>query len=217
MAVARSSPSVQPSLTVVRASLPPLVHFAYTDDAAHEDLLTVTYLRPGKPGPLAVTARARELKREGRDVILVRPFTEADPRRPLDPYGVSKAEAEVALLELAAVSGLEVTIVGSMSAALQEEIGEVLVGLSPIEIVEKRNSEAACRGCHSIIDPIGVGFSQYDSLGRFDAAHDIFAEALAPLPLPLAAGFLPAGLGGVALLAGVLLTWVSSRWQLYLL
>lgn len=65
-------------------------------------------------------------------------------------------------------------------AALQEEIGEVLVGLSPVEIVEKRNSEAACKGCHSIIDPIGVGFSQYDALGRFDATEDIAKYGVVP-------------------------------------
>lgn len=40
-----------------------------------------------------------------------RAFTEADAPMPLDPYGVSKYEAELALTELAASSGLELVIV----------------------------------------------------------------------------------------------------------
>lgn len=40
-----------------------------------------------------------------------RPFTEADPPAPADPYGVSKAEAEKGLFELAKQSALEVVAV----------------------------------------------------------------------------------------------------------
>lgn len=40
-----------------------------------------------------------------------RPFTEADPPSPSDPYGVSKAEAESALLAFARESGMAVSIV----------------------------------------------------------------------------------------------------------
>lgn len=40
-----------------------------------------------------------------------RPLTERDERRPPDPYGVSKAEAEVKLLEFGARSGLEIVVI----------------------------------------------------------------------------------------------------------
>lgn len=40
-----------------------------------------------------------------------KPFTAADPRSPQDPYGISKAEAEVAILALGRETGMEVTIV----------------------------------------------------------------------------------------------------------
>lgn len=65
-------------------------------------------------------------------------------------------------------------------AALQEQIGETLVGLSPVQIVEKRNTEAACRGCHALIDPIGIGFSEFDNLGRYDEQADITKYGIAP-------------------------------------
>jgi nucleoside-diphosphate-sugar epimerase len=39
------------------------------------------------------------------------PFTEADPPRPQEPYAVSKYEAELALAELAAASGMELVVV----------------------------------------------------------------------------------------------------------
>jgi len=40
-----------------------------------------------------------------------KPFTAADPPNPQDPYGVSKAEAEAALIELSRQTGLEVVII----------------------------------------------------------------------------------------------------------
>jgi len=40
-----------------------------------------------------------------------KPFTAADPPNPQDPYGISKAEAEVALMELGRETGMEITII----------------------------------------------------------------------------------------------------------
>jgi nucleoside-diphosphate-sugar epimerase len=40
-----------------------------------------------------------------------KPFTAADPPNPQDPYGISKAEAEAALLALGRETGMEITIV----------------------------------------------------------------------------------------------------------
>ncbi|MET0593423.1 MAG: DUF1592 domain-containing protein [Polyangiaceae bacterium] len=63
---------------------------------------------------------------------------------------------------------------------LADQIGEILVGLTRIQIVKKRNELAACKGCHGIIDPVGIGFSQFDSLGRFDKAFDMSVFGIAP-------------------------------------
>jgi hypothetical protein len=64
-----------------------------------------------------------------------------------------------------------------------EQFGELLVGLTRVEIVKKRNSEAACKGCHASIDPIGIGFEQFDESGRFDASVDVAKYGLsAALP-----------------------------------
>jgi hypothetical protein len=65
-------------------------------------------------------------------------------------------------------------------AAVAEQLGELLVGLTRVQIVQKRNTEAACRGCHSIIDPIGVGFAQFDRTGRFDSALTITEYGVTP-------------------------------------
>jgi len=56
----------------------------------------------------------------------------------------------------------------TIDPAVAEMLGELLVGLSRVEIVKKRNTEAACAGCHAIIDPVGIGFVKFDHTGRFD-------------------------------------------------
>ncbi len=56
----------------------------------------------------------------------------------------------------------------TIDPALAEMLGELLVGLSRVEIVKKRNTEAACSGCHAMIDPVGIGFVQFDHTGRYD-------------------------------------------------
>ena len=56
---------------------------------------------------------------------------------------------------------------------IAEQFGELLVGLTRTEIVKKRNTEAGCKGCHSQIDPIGIGFEKFDETGRYDAKVDV--------------------------------------------
>ena len=51
------------------------------------------------------------IKVNGEMTNLGEPFTAADVPRPVDPYGVSKAEAELALLELSKTSELDVVII----------------------------------------------------------------------------------------------------------
>ncbi len=63
---------------------------------------------------------------------------------------------------------------------LAEDFGELLVGLTRVQIVKKRNSEAACKGCHAAIDPIGMGFERFDEAGRFDSKVDIDAFGVTP-------------------------------------
>jgi hypothetical protein len=67
-----------------------------------------------------------------------------------------------------------------LPAGLLDEIGDELVGLTRIQIIAKRNEEAECKGCHMQIDPIGVGFAQFDATGRFDAKVMLADYPLAP-------------------------------------
>jgi len=63
---------------------------------------------------------------------------------------------------------------------LAEDFGELLVGLTRTEIVQKRNTEATCQGCHAAIDPIGIGFEVFDATGRYDPSVDISEFGIAP-------------------------------------
>jgi hypothetical protein len=61
-----------------------------------------------------------------------------------------------------------------------DTIGERLVGLTRTEIVQMRNTEQECSGCHAAIDPIGVGFAAFDATGRFDATVDLAEFGVTP-------------------------------------
>jgi hypothetical protein len=71
---------------------------------------------------------------------------------------------------------------------LADLIGDRLVGLDPYQIVQTRNTEETCKGCHAQIDPVGVGFAAFDSTGRFDETVDVgrygVAAALPDAPVP---------------------------------
>jgi hypothetical protein len=56
---------------------------------------------------------------------------------------------------------------------LQAEIQDSVAGLSYPEVIALRNSKQPCAGCHAMIDPVGVAFSQYDAIGHFDSTVDI--------------------------------------------
>ena len=51
------------------------------------------------------------IKVNGEETVPGKPFTAEDVPNPVDPYGVSKAETEQALLELASSTGLEIVII----------------------------------------------------------------------------------------------------------
>jgi hypothetical protein len=71
-----------------------------------------------------------------------------------------------------------------------DTIGDRLVGLTRVEIVQMRNTEGECAGCHSMIDPIGVGFAAFDATGRFDETTDITEFGVTPgLPDATVPGF----------------------------
>jgi hypothetical protein len=67
-----------------------------------------------------------------------------------------------------------------LPAGLLDSIGEELVGLSRLQIVQKRNTEPSCKGCHAQIDPVGIGFAAFDASGRFDPSVDVARFMLAP-------------------------------------
>jgi hypothetical protein len=68
----------------------------------------------------------------------------------------------------------------SVPSELLATVSDELEGLSYLEVFQKRNTEAACAGCHALIDPIGVGFTQFDALGRFDPEVDIAPFEMQP-------------------------------------
>jgi hypothetical protein len=71
-----------------------------------------------------------------------------------------------------------------------DTIGERLVGLTRTEIVQMRNTEGECAGCHAMIDPIGVAFAAFDATGRFDETVDIAEFGVDPaLPDAATPGF----------------------------
>ena len=61
-----------------------------------------------------------------------------------------------------------------------DTLGERLVGLTPVEIVIERNTDGACKGCHAMIDPIGVTFDAFDATGRYDASYEVPDYGVAP-------------------------------------
>jgi hypothetical protein len=63
---------------------------------------------------------------------------------------------------------------------LADTIGELLVGLDRIAIVEERNTRASCMGCHSTIDPIGIGLAKFDRAGIFDPEEDVSVFGITP-------------------------------------
>ncbi|WP_234023545.1 DUF1592 domain-containing protein [Sorangium cellulosum] len=63
---------------------------------------------------------------------------------------------------------------------LLEQLEGELSGLSYIDVIKKRNTQAGCAGCHARIDPIGVGFAQYDKEGRYDESVRIDEFGLEP-------------------------------------
>jgi len=78
----------------------------------------------------------------------------------------------------------------AVPADLAELIGDRLKGLGPEQIVQARNSEAACKGCHALIDPVGVGFAKFDATGRYDDTVDLAAYGVVPgLPDAAVPGF----------------------------
>jgi UDP-4-keto-D-QuiNAc 4-reductase len=51
------------------------------------------------------------VKAQGESTLLGQPFTESQVCNPVDPYGLSKYEAEIGLLDIARRTGMEVTII----------------------------------------------------------------------------------------------------------
>lgn len=63
---------------------------------------------------------------------------------------------------------------------LADTIGELLVGLDRVGIVQERNERVACANCHSKLDPIGMGFAMFDRAGVFDPEEDISIFGITP-------------------------------------
>jgi hypothetical protein len=88
----------------------------------------------------------------------------------------------------------------ALPVGLLDSLGDELEGLTRTQILAKRNEDTRCSGCHQVIDPVGVGFAQYDSGGRFDDS-----VSLADFPVsPALAGSDPGQFSSIAELARLL-------------
>ncbi len=63
---------------------------------------------------------------------------------------------------------------------LLDSVSDELAGLTFPQIVDKRNTDSACSGCHALIDPIGVGLAAYDEAGRYQSDFDIYQYNITP-------------------------------------
>lgn len=64
--------------------------------------------------------------------------------------------------------------------ALLDSLSDELDGLTYQQMLDRRNSDQACAGCHAQIDPIGVGFTRYDESGHYDETVDIAQFGITP-------------------------------------
>jgi hypothetical protein len=70
-------------------------------------------------------------------------------------------------------------------AGLLEGLETELAGLSYVEVIQLRNTDKSCAGCHALIDPLGAAFVQYDGVGYYD-------ESVSPSEFGLVPRFLGA-------------------------
>ena len=75
----------------------------------------------------------------------------------------------------------------SIPPDVAEALGEMLVGLNRVQIVQKRNTEELCKGCHSAIDPIGIGLRPVRPDGSLRRERSTGPFTASPSALPDAA------------------------------
>ncbi|MEM9190844.1 MAG: DUF1592 domain-containing protein, partial [Myxococcota bacterium] len=88
------------------------------------------------------------------------------------------------------------------------------------ERLEAHMSAPACRGCHQLTDPIGLGFETYDAVGRYRAEQNgVPVDSLAELTLTDVDGEYPDGLGIVRALgeSDDVAACVANQWLEYAL
>jgi nucleoside-diphosphate-sugar epimerase len=88
------------------STLDPLVNFRFANVA-----LTLNLAQQAAQAGVRRFVFISSIKVNGEETTEGRSFTAADPPRPLDPYGVSKMEAEHGLREVAAQTGMDVVII----------------------------------------------------------------------------------------------------------
>jgi hypothetical protein len=81
----------------------------------------------------------------------------------------------------------------SLPTELLDSVSDELTGLTFPQIVEKRNTDDACAGCHALIDPIGVGLAAYDEAGRYMSDFDVYQYDIVPSLPPGGPEFATAG------------------------
>lgn len=63
---------------------------------------------------------------------------------------------------------------------INEIINGKFAGFTHLEIVEARNTDAACERCHAQIDPIGVAFAPFSRAGLYDHLVDVGEYPIEP-------------------------------------
>lgn len=146
-----------------------LQDFAWTPGLSLPDALTAnyTYVRPALGRFYGLTTSGDGLQKV--------PFPASHPRENtglLTHAALISAKSDADLLAYRGkwLRGAFLCQKLEVPAGLLADLASELSGLTYLQVIEKRNREPACGACHAQIDPLGVGFAQYDAAGHYDAS-----------------------------------------------
>jgi len=118
------------------------------------------------------------IKVNGELTPLMSPFTEKDKVNPADPYGISKHEAELGLLEIAAETGMEVVIVrppliyGPGVKGNFRGMMKLLSRRAPLPLALITDNRRSLLALDNLIDFLALCVSHSDAAGRVFLVSD---------------------------------------------
>lgn len=132
------------------------------------------------------------VKAMGEGTDIGSPFKADSPCQPVDPYGISKREAEIGLLEIAARTGLEVVIIRpplvygpKVKANFAALMGWLVKGM-PLPFAAVRDNRRSFVSLRNLVDLIAVCISHPDAANQVFLASD--AEDLSTADLLIRMG-----------------------------